>query len=297
MEDFINLNAISPYEELIAYELLYSEQDASLKTLNNYFKNNIFPTQVIKDKYALIEPTKQKEDIQNYIKAKIKSAKFSVMIKGNIQYPKMLLDAKYPLELFYYKGDLNLLDLRCISIVGTRKATPEGLERTEKLTKLLCKNKFTIVSGLAAGVDTVALKTAIELNQKVIGVIGTPIDEYYPKENKDLQDGIARNHLLISQVPFYRYRNQPFTSKKIYFPERNVTMAALSDATVIVEASDTSGTLTQARACIDQGRKLFILNSCFENKDISWPEKYLKKGAIRVRVIEDIITSLDKGNA
>lgn len=69
-------------------------------------------------------------------------------------------------------------------------------------------------------------------------------------------------------------------------------MAALSEATVIVEASDTSGSLTQAKACIEQKKKLFILNSCFETKTITWPDKFLEKGAIRIKNIDDILDNL-----
>ena len=70
-------------------------------------------------------------------------------------------------------------------------------------------------------------------------------------------------------------------------------MSALSEATVIIEASETSGTLIQARAALDQGRKLFILQNCFENKNITWPERFEKQGAVRVREYEDIIKHLD----
>ena len=86
--------------------------------------------------------------------------------------------------------------------------------------------------------------------------------------------------------------DEPFSARKYYFPRRNATMSALSQATVIVEASERSGTLTQARAAINQGRKLFILNSCFEDTKISWPRKYEAKGAIRVRDIDDILKVL-----
>jgi DNA processing protein len=111
----------------------------------------------------------------------------------------------------------------------------------------------------------------------VIGVIGTPIDECYPKENCSLQNEIAEKHLLVSQVPFYRYSQQPFKTKRYYFPERNELMAAISDATVIIEASDTSGTLTQARACLHQGRPLFILRSCYDSDQVTWPKRWAEK--------------------
>lgn len=107
-----------------------------------------------------------------------------------------------------------------------------------------------------------------------IAVIGTPLSHNYPKQNVKLQKKIRENFLLISQVPFQRYLDQDYRSNRIFFPERNITMSALTKATIIVEASDTSGTLTQARAALAQGRKLFILESCFQNPSISWPAKY-----------------------
>ncbi|WP_250205809.1 DNA-processing protein DprA, partial [Escherichia coli] len=93
---------------------------------------------------------------------------------------------------------------------------------------------------------------------------------------------------LISQVPFHRYLEQDYRSNRIFFPERNVTMSALTEATIIIEASETSGTLTQARAALAQGRKLFILESCFRNPSITWPARFEAQGAIRVRNYEDI---------
>jgi len=85
-----------------------------------------------------------------------------------------------------------------------------------------------------------------------------------------------------------RYLKEPFQTKKFYFSQRDIIMAAVSDATIIVEASDISAILTQARACISMGRKLFILNSCFEQANLSWTHEFLEKGAIRVCDESDI---------
>ena len=109
-------------------------------------------------------------------------------------------------------------------------------------------------------------------------MIGTPIGTYYPKENQALQRKIAEEHLLISQVPVLLYASQHVPQNKLFFPERNITMSALTEGTIIVEASDTSGTLTQARAALQQGRKVFILDSCFKRHDITWPANFEKRG-------------------
>ena len=216
---------------------------------------------------------------------------FSIVVNKNFQCPKNLIN-NYPIGLFYYKGNLDILGTRCVSIIGARKASPAGLKKAQKVARELTAEKFTIVSGLAKGIDTAAHKSAIESKGNTIGVIGTPINEYYPKENKELQDKIAKNFLLISQVPFYRYANEPFKNRAYHFPRRNMIMASISEATIIIEASDISGSLIQARECLNQKKKLFILDSCFNNLKIKWPASYEKKGAIRVKSTLDILKHL-----
>jgi DNA processing protein len=160
----------------------------------------------------------------------------------------------------------------------------------------LVKRGFTVVSGLATGIDTAAHTAAIDAGGHTIAVIGTPIGTYYPKENEALQRGIAAEHLLISQVPVLRFASQHVPQNKLFFPERNVTMSALTEGTIIVEASGISGVLAQARAALHQNRKLFILNSCFERDDITWPANFEKRGAIRVHDLSDIWGALGDGN-
>jgi len=291
------LNTISPLEEVLSYEVLWALDGMTETKMTNLFSDgHQLPSKVLENRYPQsLVPDEDlvtlKSDVTEFIQKKIGS--FSVCINGDFQYPKDLRRAKHPIELFYYKGNLDLLNSKSISVVGAREVTESGRIRAERLAKELCQAGFIIVSGLAKGVDTAALTSAIKSGGKTIAVIGTPIDKYYPKENVDLQKFIAEDNLLISQVPFYRYEIEPFTSHKHYFPRRNATMAAISEATVIVEASDTSGTLTQARACIQQGKKLFILDSCFKNNNITWPSHYEKLGAIRVSSTDDILTNLN----
>ena len=213
---------------------------------------------------------------------------FGIRVHGAGEYPNKLRDADHPVELLYYMGWWNLVESPSIAVVGTRNPTKEGIVRTERLVKHLVNQKITIVSGLAKGIDTVAHKTAIEHGGWTIAVIGTPITQSYPKENRELQKLITERYLLISQVPIYKTSRQGPRTNHIFFPERNITMSALTMGTIIVEASETSGTLIQARAALKQGRKLFILDSCFQDKRLTWPERFEKMGAIRVREINDI---------
>lgn len=285
-------NTYSPWNEAVAYEALWAMSGATTKSIAEIFERQrgeaVLPS-VALEREGYLGKEEILEKVQDYLRDK----SFSVQVSGGYQYPRRLRDAKYPLELFYYRGDIGLLDSRCISVVGTRGVSEEGRRRTGKLTRLLVKNDFTIVSGLARGVDTTAHDTAIEAGGRTIGVIGTPIDEYHPRENRALQDKIAESYLLISQIPFFRYSQDHWKSRRRNFPERNATMSALSEATVIVEAGDTSGTRTQAKACINQKRKLFILNNCFETPNIKWPWLYQEQGAVRVKDFDDIINALD----
>jgi DNA processing protein len=117
------------------------------------------------------------------------------------------------------------------------------------LARELVARKFTVVSGLATGIDTAAHRATIKAGGATIAVIGTPLGNYYPPENRELQDQITRDFLVILQVPVLRYRSQRIAQNRLFFPERNIAMSALT------EAGETSGTLTQARAALHQRRR------------------------------------------
>jgi len=287
---FLNNDPIVPFREIVAYEVLWADRSMSFKTLANMFaqRPGARPSDFVKE-YQINElyPTIQ----QLLLKSK-QSYHTNLLINGTFDYPKRLLDAKEPVELLYYTGNLQYLHTRCIAIVGTRNPTGKGLATAAELTKKLVADDFTIVSGLAMGIDTQAHSSALAAGGRTIAVIGTPLNKVYPEENAALQDRIAREHLLISQVPFFRYTQQTYVGNKLFFPERNKTMSALTDATLIIEAGETSGTLIQARAALDQKRKLLIWEDCFLNKEITWPSRFVEKGAIRVSSYEDILQAL-----
>lgn len=287
--DHFGISAISPMREMGAYEALWATQGMTWKRMADKFRAD--ETALPSD---FVEPGTA-DDMARRVMTHLKSAgvhRFGVRLHHAGDYPQKLRDARNPVEMLYYQGSWELSEMRGLCIVGSRKASDDGKARAGRLARELVKRDFAVVSGLATGIDGAAHTAALEAGGTTIGVIGTPLGESYPKENIDLQRYIAEEHLLISQVPVIRYSEEPFRNKRNYFPERNATMSALTEGTIIVEAGDTSGTLTQARAAMQQGRKLFILESCFHNKDISWPEFYEKRGAIRVRNPEDIWNAL-----
>lgn len=189
----------------------------------------------------------------------------------------------------YYAGNLALLDRPSVSIVGTRDVSDDGAARARRVARELIAAGIVVVSGLAKGVDTAALTSAIESGGSVVAVIGTPLDKAYPAENARLQEQIYDEHLLLA--PF-RVGERTFKGN---FPKRNRIMAAISDATVIVEASDTSGTLHQAAECGRLGRWLFIMKSILDDDRVSWPHKFIGKPKVSVlNSTQDIIDAVER---
>ncbi len=281
---------LSPYDELIAFESLYSEKGMTLsRVASETVLKGRLPSEAYSDLSGLIPRDDVILEVRDCVDAKIGG--FSIAVNGTLGWPRKLEDSARPTPILYYRGDLGLLDSTSVSVVGSRKASDAGCARARRLARELVQAGATIVTGLARGIDTEAANAALDARGSVIGVIGTPIDEAYPKENRDLHDRIARDHLLISQVPFFRYAKEPFRAHRAHFPERNELMASVSDATVIVEASDTSGTLIQARACMHQGRPLFLLRSLVDNDEVSWPKRFM--GQAGVFALEDTQQILD----
>ena len=271
--------------ELGAYERLWCEHNASFKSIAEKF------AQQPDSRSSDFVPEDEARETGQRVVAKLRERVhgwFNLRLHGELDYPQRLRDATHPVELLYFQGWWDLIDTPSVAVVGTRKPSEDGKRRTRKLVKALLADKFTIVSGLAEGIDTVAQETAIGEGGQTIGVIGTPLGHIYPKSNEMLQKTIAEKFLLISQIPVERYEAQNPKTNRFFFPERNKTMSALTHATIIIEAGETSGTLIQAREALKQGRKLFILNSCFENSNLSWPAKYESQGAIRVHDYDDI---------
>jgi DNA processing protein len=276
---------VSPRRELGAYEALWLKEGASFKSIADNFR--MHPDAVPSD---FVSET----DIEKYARRALGAIRaagikhFGVRVHGAGEYSEKLRVAEHPVELLYFQGLWDLVNTRCIAVVGTREASDAGLKRAALVAQHLAADSFTVVSGLARGIDTAAHEAAIKANGYTIAVLGTPITECYPTENRELQQRIADQHLVISQVPIVRYANQHVRGNKLFFPERNVTMSALTEATVIVEAGDTSGTLIQARHALKQGRKLFIMDNCFRNPSLKWPAKFAELGAIRVGDYDDI---------
>lgn len=281
---------ISPGREIGAYEAMWLEPGATFKTIADRFAAD--PTARPSD---FVSPS-QATDCLRQVRERFAAAgikQYGIRINHAGEYPRKLRDARHPVELLYYRGNWELTETRCVAVVGSREPSEEGADLARQIAYGLVKHDVTVVSGLAKGIDTAAHSGAMEAGGRTIAVVGTPLGAVYPRENEILQERIARDFLLITQVPALRYAKQNPSQNRLFFPERNVTMSALTEATIIVEAGETSGTLIQARAALHQKRKLFILNSAFRRPDLTWPARFEKQGAIRVRSFKDLMAHLD----
>lgn len=172
-----------------------------------------------------------------------------------------ILDEVYPLELksiynppvlLFYKGNLDLLHLPKLAVVGSRDASQVGMQSVQKIVREL-RNETVIVSGLARGIDTAAHMTTLQNGGKTIAVIGTGLDVYYPKANQKLQDYISQHHLLLTE---YGPKEQAL---KFHFPDRNRIIAGLSRAVLVVEAKMRSGSLITCERAMEEGRDVFAI--------------------------------------
>ncbi|MCW0388795.1 hypothetical protein NB722_003334 [Xanthomonas sacchari] len=275
--------------EMAAYESLWLGQGTWFKNIAQLFADN--PGRAPSELVSKLEVRDTwKRLLEEVGSDRLKEV--GVRVHGAGEYPTKLREADHPIELLYYRGDWELVDTRGVAVVGTRDPSIEGAANARRIALALVKHGFTVVSGLARGIDSAAHAGALEAGGRTIAVIGTPLFDYYPRENAPLQETLAKDHLVISQVPFLRYKQQHYKANSLFFPARNITMSALTEATIIVEAGNTSGTLVQARAALAQGRKLFILDSCFRREDLKWPKKYEALGAIRVRNVTEIMEAL-----
>lgn len=186
----------------------------------------------------------------------------------------------------YAAGDVALLRAPVrVAIAGARRATGAGCERATRLARALAGAGAVIVSGLARGIDHAAHAGAMDAGA-TIAVVGVPLERCYPPEHARLQERIYREHLLVSQFP------QGARTHAWCFQARNRTMAMLADAAVIIEASDTSGSLTLAAETLRLHRPLLIARSLLDDRSLTWPRAFIERGATVLDRADDVLQAL-----
>jgi DNA processing protein len=202
-------------------------------------------------------------------------------------YPENLRAVFNRPPLLFIRGDLIDQDIRSVAIVGTRKASAAGKQRAGEIAGHMAEAGFTVFSGLAAGIDTAAHRGALTAGGRTVAVLGTGLRRSYPASNADLQREIAQRCAVVSQF----WPDHPPT--KTTFPRRNATMSGLSLATVVVEASHTSGARMQARLALEHGRPVFLLDSLVEQH--KWASSYAKRpGTHVVSTPDEISTQIER---
>lgn len=202
-------------------------------------------------------------------------------------YPASLRNIPDLPAVLYMKGDIIPEDYLALAIVGTRMPSDYGRIVTEKLTVGLAKKGFTIVSGLARGVDTIAHKTSLKQGGRTIAVLGSGIDKIYPPENKKLAETIFENGAVVTELPC---GSDP---DAVNFPKRNRIISGLSLGVLITEAGEKSGALITTNAALEQNREIFsVPGSILSHKSLG-NNKLLKEGAKLVQNEEDILEELD----
>ena len=205
-----------------------------------------------------------------------------------------VLDRDYPANLrlipnlppfLFYRGELQEGDARSVAVVGTRQATNDGIRRTASMARLLAEQGVTVVSGLAKGIDTVAHRATLDAGARTIAVLGTGITRCYPSENQDLAEEIAVNGALVSQF----WPTSP--PSRYTFPRRNVVTSGITQGTVVIEATSTSGAKMQARLALEHGKKVFLIRSLVTTQP--WAKDYVnKRGAIEVDSVDEVSARL-----
>ena len=210
-----------------------------------------------------------------------------IIKRGSDDYPPLLAQTEQAPRFLYIRGRKSLLfEKRTVALVGSRQASRKAQENTVRLAKILGENGITVISGLAKGIDVAGHVSALKNGFNTIAVIGTNLNQYYPKENEKVQREIEKRGLVISQ---FSPANQ---TERWFFPLRNGVMSGLSLATVIMEAGETSGALKQADFALKQKRLVLIPASALKLPNVTWPQRYVERGAQVVYNSTEILKAL-----
>ncbi len=247
----------------------------------------------LKKKYQLSEVTvhqmkdrmKQERILDHF--EKYINEKIHVITLFDSEYPSLLREIFDPPLVLYLKGDKTLSTRhRILSVVGTRDASTNGRRSLEKIITPLIEGGWTIVSGLAYGIDIAAHRQAIASGGSTIAVLGSGFHHIYPREHTDIACNIASNYLLVSEYPPYRM------PAKWQFPMRNRIISGLSRGTLIIEALEKSGSLITGDQALQQGREVFAVPGSILEPRTGGTHYLIQQGAKLTTSAEDILEKL-----
>lgn len=206
-----------------------------------------------------------------------------LLIRDQAGYPARLTQIHDPPPLLYCWGELLPQDERCLAIVGSRQCTAYGRKLTERFARELVQAGFTIISGLARGIDGIAHRAALEAGGRTVAVLAGGLARLYPPEHKDLAAAVAKQGALLTEIPM---EVAPLAEM---FPRRNRIVSGLSLGVLVVEAAKKSGALITARHATEQGRDVFTVPGPVDMDTSGGTNDLIKKGAVPVTSVEDIL--------
>ena len=201
-------------------------------------------------------------------------------------YPQTLKEIPDPPPILYVRGEILPQDQLAVGIVGSRRCSHYGIKHAEILARGLAQRGITVISGLAKGIDAAAHKAALNAGGRTIAVMATGVDNIYPPENKSLADEILQHGAILSESPLSRPVRPEF------FPQRNRIISGLSLGVIVIEATQTSGSLHTARHAYEQGREVFALPGPVDRRESEGCLALLRDGAILIRNADDVLESL-----
>lgn len=214
------------------------------------------------------------------------SARHRIILPADDDFPHLLNEIPSPPKQLYVDGDAEVLHLPALAIVGSRNPSKGGERNAFEFARHLASVGFTIVSGLAQGIDTAAHRGALAAGGRTIAFLGHGIDRVYPASNKQLAEEIASSGALVSEFPLGTHPG------KEHFPQRNRLISGLSLGTLVVEAARRSGSLITARLAAEQGREVFALPGSIHNPLARGCHELIRQGAKLVETSDDIVNEL-----
>lgn len=267
-----SIAAISYNEKRTAFDIL---------TQNDGLKSGIKPAitarekrlaDLFGDKFAAVKEAMNNERLKFYLD-RMENYGVKAITCCSKAYPELLREIEtYPLVL-YAKGNTELLKKECFSIVGSRKSIPLSIELAKKYAIAAADCDFTLVTGIAEGVDAAVLETAINNRVGAISVMASGLDCVYPASHKNLADEVSKNGLIISEYPM------GVNAQRYYFPIRNRIIAGLSRGVLIVSGGERSGTIHTGRYAMEYGRDLFAIPYSVGVATGVAPNRFIKSNA------------------
>jgi len=240
---------------------------------------------ISRERVENIRKFSQWDEVDKYVGV-IERKGISVVTYQDDRYPEVLKNIEDAPLILYIKGQYNTDDRFAIGVVGSRAHTPYGESVTQRIAGELAASGFTVVSGLARGIDTLSHKSALAAGGRTIAVLGSGPDVYYPPENRGLSERIASSGCVISEF-------LPGTMpNKENFPRRNRLISGLSLGILVVEATDNSGSLITAGYALEQNKEVFAVPGNITSRNSEGTNKLIRQGAKIVLKTDDIIEEL-----